>query len=380
MVAVVSPTISLILEDLALTSFHEGLIGLAAPAVYAFMGVLAPTLGRRYGLEAMMLVCLGVSAFGEIGRSLAQTPIGFVVWTIPALAGAGIGNVLIPPLIKKYFPDRVPIVTSIYTVFIIVSTAIPPLFILSLARSTGWRFSVGIWAGFGIMGLIPWVFVLLSMQGTGQRLTAIKRRLNPRTYVEKPPRLDTPLWKSKVAWSITVIFAVNSLIAYTMFAWLPHVLTGAGISVSDAAMYLAVFALGSLPGAFLTPILTARLKHVEILPIIFSVAYAISLTALAIDPTFLTIVWILLSRIGDCFFPYSITMINMRTTTTRGSIAMSGFAQSLGYTLAIVGPYGFGVLHTVSGNWHVPMFAVVAVLPLQFIGGWVLAKSKPAEV
>ena len=380
MVAVVSPIISLINQDLPLSHADEEIIGLAAPLCFAFFGAISPALGRRYGLEPMMIVALAISALGEVLRAGTTTPVHFIAWTIPALAGAGIGNVLVPPLIKKYFPDRLSVVTGAYTFFACVSTALPPLFILNIAQSRGWRYSVAVWAVIGLAGIVPWAMVVFGPDRAGVRLAAIRRRLDPRTPIDRPPKLAIPLWRNPVAWGITAVFSVNSLIGYTMFAWLPHVLTDAGVSTRNAAMYLAVFTAGSLPGALITPFLVTRVKRTWILPIVFFSAYAVSFTALAIRPSYATLAWILLSRVGDCFFPYVLTMINLRTRTTRGSTAMSGFVQAVGYTIATLGPWGFGFLHTVSGNWHVPMFVLVAFLPVQFIGGMVAARSKPVDI
>ena len=379
MVAVVSPIISYITTDLPLTSTHEALIGLAAPLCFALFGVVSPPLGRRYGLEAMMVAALISSTAGELLRALAATPTGFIIWTIPALAGAGIGNVIVPPLIKKYFPDRVSAVTAVYSFFLAISTALPPLFILSLTTQMGWRFSVGLWAALGAVALVPWALVVFSRDRAGQRLAAVKRRLDPRTPIDRLPRLAVPLWRSPLAWGMALVFGGNSLLSYTMFTWLPHVLRDDGVTPDRAALYLAVFTAASLPGSFLTPLIVARVKRKSILPVIFFLSYAVSYTALAIRPAYGTMAWILLSRIGDCFFAYVITMINLRTTSTRGSIALSGFVQAAGYTIAIVGPWGFGALHTLSGTWHVPMFALVAVLPVMLVGGLITARAKPLQ-
>jgi len=380
MVAVVSPISGLIKQDIPLSSTHEEIIGLAAPLCFALFGAIAPALGRRYGLEVMMIVALAVSVVGEFLRAVAASPADFIVWTIPALAGAGIANVLSPPLIKKYFPDRVAAVTAVYTFFATISTALPPLFILSIAEATGWRFSVGVWALLGLAGLVPWLAMVFSSDRAGRRLAAVKRRLDPRTPVSRPPKLTIPLWKNPVAWALTVVFAINSLLGYTMFPWLPHVLQDAGISTGSAAMYLAVFTAGSLPGAIVIPFLTARLRRTWLLPLAFFTGYAVSFTGLALVPGRLTLLWILVSRIGDSFFPYALTMVNLRTRTTRGSIAMSGFIQPVGYIIAAVGPWGFGFLHTLAGNWHLPMFALVALLPIQLIGGLIVARAKPVDI
>ena len=380
MVAVVAPIIGLIRQDVPITRSDQGVIGLLAPLCFSVFGAISPALGRRLGLEALMIGALAISGVGELYRALTHTPTQFIVWTVPALIGAGIGNVIAPPLIKKYFPDRVGAVTAIYTFFTTLSTSLPPLFILNIAEASGWRFSVGIWAVIGLCGVIPWLVVVFSSEHAGDRLAAVKRRLDPRIAAPRPPRLPIHLRSNPVAWGMTAVFAVNCIIGYTAFAWLPQVFTDAGIPLARADFYLGIFTAGSLPGALITPLLVARMKRTWILPIIFSSAYLISFTALAVNPAHATLVWILLSRVGDCFFPYILTMINLRTRTTRGSIAMSGFVQPVAYMIAVIGPWGFGMLHTLTGNWHTPLFAVVACLPLQLIGGLVVARSKPVEI
>jgi CP family cyanate transporter-like MFS transporter len=376
MVAVVSPITSLILRDLPLTTSDEGLIGLAAPMCFAFFGAIAAPLGRRYGLEAMMIAALVISTIGQVGRAGAATPTQFIVWTIPALAGAGMGNIITPPLIKKYFPDRLGLVTALYTTFATISTALPPLFIYQIALATGWRFSTGVLAVIGVIGLLPWIGVVFSSDRAGARLAAIKRRLDPRTPVERPPKLDTPLWHSPAAWALMLVFATNSIIGYTMFAWLPEMLRDVGETDTEASLHLAVFTLGSLPGALLIPMIVARLKRTWLLPPIFFLGYAVGFLGMTISPGQHTMAWMILTRVGDAFFPFTMTMINLKTRTTRGSIAMSGFVQAVAYTIAILGPWGFGLLHSITGGWDTSMVALCCILPLQLAAGMVAALSK----
>ncbi len=380
MVAVVSPITGLISQDLPLTATDEGLIGLAAPACFALFGAIAPTLGRRLGLEAMMIAALGVSLIGEVARSLAASPAEFILWSVPALAGAGIGNVITPPLIKKYFPDRLGLVTALYTTFATVSTALPPLFIYRIALATGWRFSAGVWAVVTAAGLVPWIAVVFSSDRAGARLAAVKRRLDPRTPVERPPRLRTPLWRSPVSWALMLVFSLNSLVGYTMFAWLPEMLRDVGETDAQASLHLAVFTLGSLPGALLIPVIVTRVRRTWLLVPVFFLGYALGFLGLTVWPAQHTMVWMVLTRVGDCFFPYAVTMINLRTRSTRGSIAMSGFVQALGYAVATIGPWGFGFLHSLTDGWQSPMIAFCCVLPVQFAAGLVVALAKPVEV
>jgi len=373
MVAVVSPIIAHIKVDLPLTHTDESVIGMVAPLCFAVFGAMAAGIGRRFGLEATMVVALLVSAAGEAGRSMVATPAWFIAWTVPALAGAGIGNVIAPPLIRKYFSDRVTLVTGVYTFFLTISTSLPPLFILSIANAAGWRFSVGIWAVIGVAGVVPWLFVMRSL-----RLMLGPRRSMPSLPTPSAP--SVPIWRHGVTWAVCAVFTVNCIIGYTMFPWLPHLLTDAGLSIGRADMYLAVFTIGSLPGALLTPLLIARVKRLWVLPVVFFAAYAVSLTGLALNPARLTMLWILVSRIGDCFFPFVITMINLRSTSTRGSIAMSGFIQPVAYSIAVLGPWGFGALQTLTGGYHIPMVAMIACLPIQLVAGILVARARAIDI
>ena len=99
---------------------------------------------RRLGLEPTLVVATVVSVLGEVARSTATTPAGFLGWSVIALAGMGMGmgmdNVLLPPLVKRYFPDRIGPVTAVHSVAMSFSTAIPPLLAVPLAvlLAAGW--------------------------------------------------------------------------------------------------------------------------------------------------------------------------------------------------------------------------------------------------
>lgn len=378
MVSAVSPLTPLMAINLPLSESDQAILGLAAPLAFAVFGAIAPWFGRRFGLEAVMIAALAISAGGQLARGLAPSQVAFIGWTIPALAGAGIGNVITPPLIKKYFPDRVGMVTAVYTTCVTVSTALPPLFIYRTALATGWRFSLGIWALVGLAGIVPWLAVVFSPARAGARLAAVRRRLDPRGPVERPPQLAHPIWRRPVAWALMTVLAVNSIVAYTMFAWLPDLLRAAGESDDQAALHLVAFTIGSLPGSLIIPLITARMKRSWLLPPVFFLGYVAGFVGLALSPGSHSLIWIALTRVGDCFFPFALTMINLRAGSTRESVALSGFAQSVAYTVAAVGPWGFGLLQTHSGGWTTPLVALLCILPLQCVAGWIVARSKPA--
>ena len=88
--------------------------------------------------------------------------------------------------------------------------------------------------------------------------------------------------------------------------------------------------------------------------------------------------WAVLVGIGTATFPLILTLIGLRARTPAGTAALSGFAQSIGYLIAGIGPFGIGLLHDLSGGWTVPLLALLVVTVPQLLLG--LAVSRPAYV
>jgi len=373
-VTVVSPITDAIRPDVALTQGALEVLAAAPPLVFALSGLAAAGLGRRFGLEIMLAAAMALSAAGELLRALSSTPAAFLAWTVPIMVGAGLGNVLCPPAIKKHFPDRIGLVTGLYTGCISFSTALPPLFVARIAEAAGWRPALGVWVVLTVAAVIPWAWIVFHPERRGLRLEAIQRRLDPRRPGEAPPALAAPVWRAPLAWCLALVFACNSLIAYSLFAWLPDVLREAGFATDRAASYLAILSIASLPGSLLVPVVIARVRRVWLLPPLFFAGYVVGFLGLALSPAHGTLAWILASRVGDCFFPFAITLIALRTRTLGGATALSGFVQSLGYLLAAAGPWLIGALFSATGSWHVPMLALLVFPPVQLAAATVAAR------
>ncbi|MCL2315929.1 MAG: MFS transporter [Actinomycetia bacterium] len=378
-VAAVSPISDIIRLDIPLTPRTEGLLAAAPPLIFAATGLVADRLGRRYGLESMLVAAMAISATGELLRATCGTTVAFLAWTIPIMAGAGLGNILCPAVVKKHFPDRIGLVTAVYTGCVTLSTALPPLVVARLAEAAGWRPALGVWALLTAVAAIPWLWIVFHPDRRGLRWDAVRARLQPNRRPDQAVRLDVPLWRNPLAWSLMLVFAGNSLIAYTMFGWLPEILRTAGFGVDRASWYLALMSLASLPGSLLVPVLVARMKRLWLLPPIFLVGYVTGLLGLALAPAHATLGWIVLTRVGDCFFPYTITLITLRARTPGEASAVSGFVQSVGYLLAAAGPWLMGTLAVHAGGWRVPMLVLLIIPPIQFAGAMIAARTAPAR-
>lgn len=357
-VAGISPIVAQIRVDLPLDTVALGALGSIPPVVFALSAVFTPMLTRRVGLELLMLIAIVTMVIGHIIRAAASGLPMLVVGTVAVIAGAGIGNVLLPPLIKRYFPDRVGLLTSLYAFLIAVGAAVPAVISTPIAVGEGWRFSLALWSVFAATASIPWVAVITERRR--ERIAVTRGNESPE-ILEVDAELIGRIWHSRVAWSIAIIFATSTLSVYAVFAWLPLLLTQtAGVTPAGAGALLALDSIIGAPAAIIMPMLTLRIRRVGILIQIGVVAFVFAYLGLLFFPATLTWLWIVLLGTGPLMFPVCLALINLRTRTQRGSVALSGFVQAVGYTLGSLGPLLVGVLHTVTGGWVAPLLFLLA--------------------
>ncbi len=357
-VASISPILGLIEHDVPLTPLVVGVVGAAPPVMFALAGLVSPSLSRRLGLEGLVLVAIGAMVVGQLARALAPDPVTLVVSTALAVLGAGIGNVLLPPLVKRYFSDRMTQVTTGYAVLIAFSTALPALAAVPVATAFGWRASLLVWVALALTAIVPWI--VASRART--KALRLARESEDDNVVESEPALEGRLFRSPVAWAIMIIFSVSSFTVYAGFAWLPSLLVEtAHVTPGEAGSLLALFAIAGFPCSLLVPTIAARIKNVGILIYIAVGFLLVGYGGLLLVPSVATALWVVVAGLGPLVFPLSLYLINERTRTHAGSVALSGFVQGVGYLLSAASPLLFGLLHQVSGSWTLSIIMLLVV-------------------
>ncbi|MGA9873444.1 MAG: MFS transporter [Rhodococcus sp. (in: high G+C Gram-positive bacteria)] len=380
-VTAISPLFGRIGDDLQFGSTVVGIVGMLPPAMFAVFGLLTPVIASRIGLERAALVAMVLTTVGMASRAFAPGTASLLILSAVALAGMGIGNVVIPPLVKRYFSDRVAIVSTLYICALQISTMVPPLLAVPVAAAHGWRLSIGVWAFVGLAAALPWLGVVLagrtarrgrSVGGTDVQNTASLAGTLP----EQP---NGRIWRSSLAWGMVGMFAMTSFVTYAMLTWLPTILTDAGISETLAGASVAAFGAMGLISSLIAPSLCARLDNPYGLVLSAAVFYLVGFAGLHFSPTSGTVVWVCLIGLGTMTFPMSLTLINLRTRTPAGSSGLSGFTQGLGYVVSATGPLSFGLLHSLSGGWGVPMLVLVGCVAVLLVGGYLCCKPRMLE-
>ncbi|WP_091704724.1 CynX/NimT family MFS transporter [Microbacterium sp. cf046] len=369
-VASLSPLIDHITVDFAMPAAIIGLIGTAPPVCYAVFGILTPLFERRLGLERLTVISIVVVAVGMVLRGFAADSVGLLLSTSLIFAAVGVGNILLPPLVRKYFPARIGLMTTIYSTTMAVASFTPPLVAVPVADASSWRFSIGMWAVFAVVAIIPWVAMLVR-----ERAAASDDAIEPPN-----PRVFGRMWRLPLAWALAVGFLAAGSIAYTSFAWLPQLLVDtAGVTPAAAGALLSLFAAMGLPASLLVPLLVTRYNATRVL---FGVAVATGFAGIAgllFAPQAAPWLWVGLLGLEPLLFPLTLVLLGLRTRTHEGSVALSGFVQSIGYAIVALFPVGIGLLHGATDSWTGPLIVLACVVAAAIPAGVVVAKRATIE-
>ncbi|UPK76449.1 MFS transporter [Nocardioidaceae bacterium SCSIO 66511] len=354
-VSSVGVSLEALVPALSMSGPAAGLLTTLPVLAFAFFGATANGIARTVGLHRTAAASLAALAIGMVVRAFVDSTWLFMLATTVALAGAATGNVILPPLVKLHFPDRVGTITAVYTAALLAGASLPPAVTVPIADAAGgWRTGLLAWGILAAICLLPW----LGFLGHDVHPSVTRRKKLPLSAVVRSP----------MAWAMVVFFGVQSSNAYVVLGWLAQAYSDAGLSRAAAGVMVGIVQALGIPIALLLPQLTRRLPDQTMLPIGFAVLSAGGWLGVMAAADTVPWLWAVLLGVGGGSFPWVLSMIALRTKTPAGTAALSGFVQSGGYLLAALGPFGVGLLHDATDSWTAPMLAVACASLLLLIG------------
>ncbi|HEX3502219.1 MAG TPA: MFS transporter [Xanthobacteraceae bacterium] len=352
----VGPLIDLIRQDLGLSATAAGLLNslpLFAFAVFSPLAHFANRIGIERTLAAAMLVLIA----GILYRSLGGVA-GLFVGTLVLGASIAVGNVLLPGVIKRDFPHRVGGITTAYAIMLALTAAIASGVSVPLARLLpgGWQSALAFWALPAALALFPLAWLL--------------RAGNDAEDTSKVYAGATPIWRSLLAWQVTLFMGLQSFSYYVAVSWLPSVLQDMGYTAGAAGWIITLFQIVALAATLAMPSLIRRGRDQRLLAVATPMLLVVAILGLIAAPG-AALFWIVLAGIGNGpTMILALTFFGLRTNDHRQAAALSLMAQSIGYFIAALGPIIFGLLHDVSHGWTVPLLALAASLVIQAAAGF----------
>jgi CP family cyanate transporter-like MFS transporter len=352
---------------LSMSAPQAGLLTTLPVLCFATVGALAPRLARRIGVHRVTLLGLLLVGLTLWARTVVDAPWAFLALSFVALTGAATANVLLPSLVKLHFPDRVGLMTALYSTAMAIGLTLGSVATVPLARHDGavdWRRGLLVWALTAVVAAVPWIALV--------RHDRKEREEHHRIGVGDVAR-------TRLGWAMAVFFGLQSLQAYSIFGWFAKLYRDAGFDADTAGLLLGLITGVSIPLSLLIPALTAKVHDQRLLLSAIMAFYPIGYLGLWLSPVHGAWVWALAVGIGACTFPFILTLIGLRARTPGGTAALSGFAQSVGYLIAVVGPFGVGLLHDATGGWDVPLWTLLALCVPQYVAGWYAARPAYLE-
>lgn len=363
-----TPLLQTVGDAFGFGSAITGVIGMLPTASFAFFGVMTARIVHRLGLERTTALAMALATAGLLARGFAHGTTGLIATSLLALAGMGIGNVTLPPLVKRHFPHRIGVLSSLYIALLQLGTLLPAFAAVPLANAHGWRVSLASWSAASLLALLPWI-ALLRRQGHAHGGDL------PDTH---PPR-KARAWHSGLGWAMCAMFGMTSLATYSMFTWLPRWFAEAGATPQAAGNLLGVYSAVLLPLALLVPLVATRMRRPFLIMMLAIACYAVGFAGMLWKPLAFPHLWAASLGMAGMTFPLGLVLINLRTRTPAGSAMLSSFVQGVGYTLACLGPLLFGLLHEWSGHWAWPVAFLGLCIAVLAWGGWQACRPRYLE-
>ncbi|MCL8016037.1 CynX/NimT family MFS transporter [Streptomyces sp. AS02] len=363
-------------DGLGMSGSLAGVLTSVPPLCFAVFGVMAPRLARRFGPGAV--VCAGMAAItaGLLLRPYAGSTPGFLAASALALMGIAVSNVLMPVIVKHWFPDRVGSMTGLYSMALALGTATAAAVTVPMTETLGgsWQTGLAVWAGLAAAAVLPWI-PFVRRRGAGSAEPSAARPEHAR--VEPPVALRVT--RSRTAWALAVFFGLQATAAYITMGWMPQIFRDAGVPASTAGLLLAVTMVMGVPLAFVIPRVATRLPHQGPIALALGVCGLAGYAGLYFAPAAGAWAWALLLGVSNCAFPLALTMVGMRARTGAGVAQLSAFAQSTGYLLSIPGPLLVGVLYQHSGGWGLPLALMAGLMIPQMLVGVLAGRDRTVE-
>ncbi|CAK7258724.1 MULTISPECIES: MFS transporter [unclassified Shinella] len=322
---------------------------------------LAPRLAQRIGTERTLLLVVFLLALGTALRGLSSVPLLFLG---TALAGAciAVGNVLLPGLVKRDFPDKAALMTGWYTMALCAGAASAAGLTLPIEHALGGSLdgALAIWA---LPALVVGFLWLPQVLATRRQATRTGFRVEG-------------LWRDRLAWQVTLFMGLQSALAYCVFGWLVPILCERGLDGVTAGAIVSVSVMVQAASCLVAPHIAVRGRDQRLINVVLCGLAVVALLGLLFAPLSTVWIWAVLQGIGQGgLIAVALTVIVLRTRDPHVAAHLSGMAQCVGYLLAAIGPLIVGLIRGWTGSfaWSAVLFVLLGLGAA--VNGWFAGRA-----
>ena len=336
-----------------------GLITTIPLIAFAIFSPFVAKISNKIGLEKTLYLAAIVTSIGLLLRFYINTSVFFVTTFIIGV-GLTVGNVLLPGLTKKYFPENLGVMTGFYAVVMNVSASVAAGVSYPILSSNigGEKFSTGlavnIWLIVSILNIV--IYAIITKNSKSERIE--DKKSGGKGYL-----------RSLKMWSVMLSMGLQSALFYCSVSWFAEIMISKGFTPSEAGLLLSISQFAQFPSTFLVPVLAEKIKNKLIIPIFIAMGYVASLIGMIyIQGNFalMTIYIVLFALAGGGSFSYVMYLFSAKSKNEEEAADISGLAQAGGYWLAAIFPPLLGYVRDVL-NWDVAIYILIMTASLLFI-------------
>ena len=343
------PLVQTIRADLGLSGAMAGLLTTLPVLCMGVFAPIAQRLAHRIGREATVAVALLVLLAGLLVRLGGGYLPLLLLGTLLGGGGIALCGTVLPGIVKEFFAHRPGMVTGVYLFAMMAGATVAAAASVPLADALGsWQRSLAFWSVLALLGLAAWLPVV--------------RAGNDREDPDDREPVGALPWRSRTAWLLASFLALQSAGFYSQLAWISPSYEERGWTARDAGLLLALFSIVQLISAVGAPTLADRVADRRWL-VGASVGCAlVGLVGVAAAPDAAPLLWVGLIGLGQGGgFALGMVKLVDYAPSPAASARLSALVFLVSYSVASLGPFGFGALHDVTDGYSWP-FAGLAIL------------------
>ena len=226
----------------------------------------------------------------------------------------------------------------------------------------GWRGALLALMAFPLLALVFWLPQL--------------RNRAPGTLTGSGNLNNRGIWRSPLAWQVTLFLGINSLVYYVIVGWLPALLISRGYSEAQAGSLHGLLQLATAAPGLLIPLVLHKLRDQRGIAIAVALMCAASAVGYWLLPQY-AVAWTLIFGFGSgATMILGLIFIGLRAGSAHQAAALSGMAQTVGYLLASCGPPVMGKIHDATGSWNIPLLAVAIIALIMALFGGLAGRDR----
>ena len=308
-------------------------------------------ISNKVGLEKTLLLAAIIISIGLGLRFHINTYVFFITTFIIGV-GITIGNVLLPGLVKKYYPEKLGLMTGFYAVIMNIGAAVAAGISYPILSSNigGEKFSTGLAVNIWIIIAVINIFVY----------TAMSKNSNVNEVKDNHEKVHGYFKYTKM-WTIMLSMGLQSALFYCSVSWFAEIMISKDFSPETAGLLLSISQFAQFPSTFIVPILADKVHNKLIIPVVITIGYLVSLVGMLYTSgnfvLMLTFI-IIFALAGGGSFSYVMYLFSVKSRNESEAADISGLAQSGGYLLAAIFPPLLGYIRDIS-DWNKALYVLI---------------------